>query len=305
MSGSGYDGFPHEFSAIAEGIRTMEIRGAALIAVESARALKLLAGTGADLDMLEEAGRLLFNTRPTAISLENAVSSCLTGAGTPQEVAENADRFIGSAIEGKHLIGRYGAERIEDGGAYITHCNSSAALSVFKAAVDAGKRFDVFATETRPWRQGLITVRELAEMGIGTHFIVDSASRHIMGEMNIKGVFVGADTICSNGVVINKIGTSMLALAAHEARIPVYVCAESFKFSPETLHGKLVPIEERPISEVIEPGEVPDVTVHNPVFDATPSDYISAIITEKGVIPPEGAYDLIMRFFGGDERWTP
>jgi len=110
---------------------------------------------------------------------------------------------------------------------------------------------------------------------------------------------VGADTICSNGALINKIGTSQVALAAHEKRVPFMVCAETFKFSPRTIYGELVKIEERDVTEILKPGEVPgSVKIFNPVFDATPPDYIDSIVTEVGVIPPFAAYEIIVKELG-------
>jgi ribose 1,5-bisphosphate isomerase len=122
---------------------------------------------------------------------------------------------------------------------------------------------------------------------------------------DMDAVVVGADTIASNGAVINKIGTSQLALAAHEARVPFYVCAETFKFSPRTMMGEMVEIEERDSLEVVRPGEVPSaVRVFNPVFDATPPEYIDSIITEIGVVPPYAAYEIIVREFGQESIFT-
>jgi ribose 1,5-bisphosphate isomerase len=118
-------------------------------------------------------------------------------------------------------------------------------------------------------------------------------------------VIVGADAIATNGAVINKIGTSQLALAAREARVPLTVCAESYKFSPLTLGGELVEIEERDPSEVAEPGDFPGVKISNPVFDATPPEYVDVIVTELGVIPPGAAYEIIVQQFGYEALREP
>jgi ribose 1,5-bisphosphate isomerase len=174
---------------------------------------------------------------------------------------------------------------------------------VIITAHQQGKSIKAFATESRPWRQGILTANQLSREGVDTTLIIDSAVRYIMKDMD--AVVVGADTIASNGAVINKIGTSQLALAAHEARVPFYVCAETFKFSPRTMLGELVEIEERDSLEIIRPGEVPpSVHVLNPVFDATPPEYIDSIITEIGVVPPYAAYEIIVREFGQDSIFT-
>jgi ribose 1,5-bisphosphate isomerase len=198
-------------------------------------------------------------------------------------VTSNADRFIERSSKAVQTIGRIGSNRLKSGMTVLTHCNSKAALSVVKAAHADGKELNVYATESRPWRQGLLTVRDLAESGIPTTLIIDSAVRWVMKEVDV--VVVGADTICSNGALINKIGTSQVALAAEEARVPFIVCAETYKFSPKTVMGEMVEIEERDASEIVAPGELPSgVKVRNPVFDSTPAERIDSIVTEIGLI---------------------
>ena len=127
--------------------------------------------------------------------------------------------------------------------------------------------------------------------------IIGGAVRSVM--KRVDEVFVGADTITSHGALINKIGTSQLALAANEARVQFYVCSETYKFSPLTLFGDRVTIEERDISEVVKEGEVPaSVKVFNPVFDSTPAKYIDAIITELGMMSPGSVYDVMVKQLG-------
>ncbi|MDD1771609.1 MAG: ribose 1,5-bisphosphate isomerase [Methanomassiliicoccales archaeon] len=295
---------------VAERIRSMEIRGAAEIARRAAQALKEEAESysGDDLKELrsrmEKSRDVLLASRPTAISLWNGVqyvfkdtSKVSTAEEYRTKVSENADRFINRSKSALKTIGRLGANRIQDGDKVVTHCNSKAAIAVMAEAWAQGKRFEVFATESRPWRQGVLTANDLAELGIPVTIIIDSAVRFIMKDMD--KVFVGADTIASNGALINKIGTSQVALAAHEARVPFTVCAETFKFSPRTIYGELVKIEERDSTEIVKLGEVPpQVKVFNPVFDATPPEYIDSIVTEIGVIPPYAAYNIIIKELG-------
>jgi len=295
---------------VAERISSMEIRGAAEIARQAALALKEEARSysGSDLEELRsrvERGRdALLASRPTAISLWNGVqyvfkdtSKAVTADEYRDKVSENADRFVKRSKNALRTIGRLGANRIRDGDRVLTHCNSKAAIAVMAAAWEQGKRFEVFATESRPWRQGVLTANDLSELGIPVTMIIDSAVRYVMKDLDL--VLVGADTIASNGAVINKIGTSQVALAAHEARVPFTVCAETFKFSPRTIYGELVKIEERDATEVVKEGEVPpQVKVFNPVFDATPPEYIDSIVTEIGVIPPYAAYQVIIKELG-------
>mgnify|MGYP000862246626 FL=1 len=299
-----------ELIEVADSIRNMEIRGAGLIARSAAEAMRHTAQEfrGEDIaafrQVLEGGKKTLVASRPTAISLWNAVQATLRGtqdAGSVEElrslVVANADRFVKRSSRAVETIGEFGAKRLKDGMKVMTHCNSKAALSVLKTAHANGMDIEVYATESRPWRQGLLTVKDLSAAGVPCTLIIDSAVRWAMKDMD--AVFVGADTICSNGAVINKIGTSQVAMAAHDSRVPFMVCAETYKFSPRTLSGEMVEIEERDASEVIDPRLLPaGVRVRNPVFDATPPEYIDSLITEAGVIPPYAAYEVIVREFG-------
>lgn len=294
----------------AEAIKGMKIRGAAEIARTGAEALKeeavvFKSGDIEDLrSRLNVARETLLASRPTAVSLSNAVNSVLRGSAIASTVDElrqlvitNADGFVQRSKDAIGIIGRFGAGRLRDGDKVLTHCNSKAALAAIIHAHKDGKRLDVYATESRPWRQGLLTVKDLSDAGVEASLIVDSAARWVMKRMD--AVVVGADTVCSNGAVVNKIGTSQIALVAHESRVPMMVCAETFKFSPRTLYGELVEIEERGSSEIVKEGEVPPGTkVLNPVFDATTPEYIDAIVTEVGVIPPFAAYEIIIKELG-------
>ncbi|WP_456478711.1 ribose 1,5-bisphosphate isomerase [Geoglobus ahangari] len=297
----------------ARKIESMEVRGAARIARFAAETLKEYAKsvkTNFDEEMRRASERLM-NTRPTAVSLFNAINYVMSYSGESDEekresLIKRAEEFIEWVDTAREKIGGIGAKRIMDGSTVMTHCNSSAALSVIKHAFDEGKDIRVIATESRPRHQGHLTTKELADYGIDVTLIVDSAVRYFMKEVDV--VVVGADTITVNGALINKIGTSQIALAAKEARVPFMVAAETYKFSPKTLLGELVVIEERDAREVID-GELlshPKVTVRNPAFDVTPRDYIDLIITEIGAIPPEMAYIVIRdhlgyREFGGEE----
>jgi len=289
----------------AEKIKTMEVRGAARIAKFAAETLKNYAKSvqnNFDASM-KKAAEILINTRPTAVSLYNAVNYVMKYDGESDDekrlsLISRAEEFIEWVNTAHQKIGEIGTRRIKDNSLIMTHCNSSAALSVIKAAHKSGKNIEVIATESRPRYQGHITVRELTKEGISTTLIVDSAVRYFME--NVDYVIVGADTITANGALINKIGTSQIALAAKEARVPFMVAAETYKFSPKTLLGELVEIEERDIQEVA-PSDllnVKNLKIRNPAFDVTPRDYIDTIITEIGTIPPEMAYLVIRERLG-------
>ncbi len=297
---------------IAKEIREMKIRGAGKIARAGAGALAKFAEDYQGKEMskflfdLDNAMKALLDSRPTAVSLWNGVQATVKGVRYLDDVDDarglivrNADQFIRDSNEAVRAIASIGAKRIEDGDTIMTHCNSNVAIEVIAEAHRQGKDIRVFATESRPWRQGILTVKDLAAEGIDTTLIIDSAVRLVMKK--VDKVFVGADTITSHGALINKIGTSQLALAAHEARVQVYVCSETYKFSPLTLAGDLVKIELRENSEIVKPGEIPDsVKVFNPVFDVTPAQYIDGIVTELGLISPGSVYDIMERKFGSE-----
>jgi ribose 1,5-bisphosphate isomerase len=294
----------------ARKIKLMEIRGAGKIARAAAAELRDYSQrlVTEDIDEFNEkmrhASDLLVSTRPTAVSLPNAVRAVMRYKGkSVEEAKENikklADGFIESSENAVMRIGEIGARRVRDGDAIMTHCNSLAAISIIKEAKAQNKEINVIATESRPRWQGHLTINQLDKMGIKTTLIVDSAVRYFMKDVDI--VIMGADAVTVNGSVINKIGTSQLALAAHEARKNVIIGAETYKFSPKTLLGELVEIEERDSCEVI-PREkletLSNVIVRNPAFDVTPPEYIDLICTEVGAIPPEMAYIIIKDFLG-------
>lgn len=299
-------------SDTAEKIKSMEIRGAGRIAraavgalAEHAEQVKASDLAGFKKEMHKAADTLLA-TRPTAVSLPNAVHVVMRGldsAATLEEAQEavrsRAAGFIESSKSAVNRIAEIGCRHIPKGGTILTHCNSEAALACIIEAHRQGRDIEVYATEVRPRNQGLLTIRTLNEFGIKTNFIVDSAVRSFIGRMDL--VVTGADAITVNGAVVNKIGTSQIALAAHEARVNMMVAAETYKFAPRTILGELIEIEERDTAEVLAPEiakTLPHVTVRNPAFDFTPAEYVDLIVTEEGAIPPEMAYIIIRDYLG-------
>ncbi len=298
----------------ADKIKSMEIRGAGRIARAAALALAEHAESLGSTDITEFSGEmkraadLMAGTRPTAVSLPNAVNIVMASMAHAKTVPEaklaigsKAREFVQSSNQAVERIGKIGARHIRDGDVILTHCNSEAALACLIEAKRSGKDFSVFATEVRPRNQGLLTIRVLNEAGIKTNFIVDSAVRSFINDIDL--VITGADAVTVNGAVVNKIGTSQIALAAHEARTNFVVAAETYKFAPRTILGELIEIEERPSGEVL-PDDIakslPYVTVRNPVFDVTPAEYVDLIITESGAIPPQMAYIIIRDYLGWD-----
>jgi len=294
----------------------MRIRGAAQIGRAAAEGLSIAAmnirteSPQEYMDQLEGAYRLLLNTRPTAVSLPNALRYVMHRVRLAFKKGMDVDElraitvraaedFKKSSQEAVRRISDIGAKRIKNGDLIMTHCNSSVAISILKEAKRQGKEFRVIATETRPRFQGRLTAKVLSEAGIPVTLIVDSAARYFMPK--VDKVIVGADVVTANGAVVNKIGTSQIALAAKEARVRVFVGAETYKFSPSTVLGELVEIEERPPEEVVPPEELSQlkgVTVANPAFDVTPPEFIDIIITERGIIPPQASVLILMEEFG-------
>ncbi|HPC89621.1 MAG TPA: ribose 1,5-bisphosphate isomerase [Methanothrix sp.] len=299
----------------AEKIRSMEIRGAGRIATAAAASLRdyalALAKEVQELDEynkhMRQAADILLKTRPTAVSLSNAIRMAMKYQAddvpsAQKAIVANADRFIENSARALERIGSIGSRRIRDGDTVLTHCNSMAAISVISTAHKSGKRVRVIATESRPRYQGLTTIGMLDRLGIETDLIVDSAARSIMNEVDM--VVVGADVITANGSLVNKIGTAQIALAAHESRTGFMVAAETYKFSPQTILGELVTIEERDSREVLpDISKYSHVHVRNPAFDVTPHQYIDTIFTEAGAIPPEMSYLIIRERLGWEMDW--
>lgn len=304
---------PSSVLSIAEKIRSMEIRGAGKIARSAAEAMKkaVIEYRGsADLKSFNQyiykVAEILLSTRPTAVSLPNAVFYILMGLENAlsvndarEHVIRRAEEFIKMTIDAYDKISDYGAKRIKYNSTILTHCHSTAALSVIIRAYKEGRVARVFSTETRPLFQGRITARTLLENGVPTIQIPDSAVRHVMHE--VDHVVVGADAVACNGAVVNKIGTSQIALAAREARVRLYVASETYKFSPETAIGELIPIEQRSPEEIVPPEWIASgrrIRVLNPVFDVTPPEYIDLIVTEIGIIPPQLASYVLFEIYG-------
>jgi ribose 1,5-bisphosphate isomerase len=296
-------------------IRNMQVRGAGRIARAAVSALREYSEATRFLTRedfysgLLSAGEKLKSARPTAVSLPNAVNFVLAAArrregkaGPVKEgvrtVVAACDGFIASSLKATETIGDYGAKRIKNGDVIMTHCNSEAVTAVLTTAQRAGKKFAVIATETRPRFQGRITASTLARRGVDVTLIPDSAARLYMRKVDF--VLVGADAIAANGAVVNKIGTSQVALIAHETRARFYVAAETYKLSATTMTGELVEIEHRSPYEVV-PKHWLDanrkVKVKNPAFDVTPPEYVDLIITERGVFPPQGIIFLMKELY--------
>jgi methylthioribose-1-phosphate isomerase len=297
---------------VAEAIRNMTIRGAPAIGVAAAMGIALGAmrirveGIGRFREEFDKICRMMEETRPTAVNLSWAVQRMREIVRRHEgEGLERLRRSLKSEalaireedIEVNRRIGLHGKCYIENGSTVLTHCNAGAlatagygtALGVIRAAFEEGKGLEVYACETRPKLQGArLTAWELNREGIPVTVITDSMSGYLMRQGVIDLVIVGADRISANGDVANKIGTYSLAVLSRAHGIPFYVAAPLSSFDLSLATGDDIPIEERDSREVTHPfgwAIVPEgVGVRNPAFDVTPHEYVTAIITERGVI---------------------
>ena len=242
----------------AEKIRKLQVQGARNVAIAAVQAIQTLAEQTeaktktAFLNELKEAQAVFFASRETEPLMRNAIRCLIIQAqeantekvdALSQTVISSANQFLADLEASRERTAEIGAKRIRDGSVVFTHCHSSTVTRMLAKAKADGKNFKVICTETRPAFQGRITAKEMVELGVETTFIVDSAARTFMG--NVDLVVVGADAITSEGNVVNKIGTSGIAVLAHEARKPFYVVSELLKFDPETLGGECEKIEQR------------------------------------------------------------
>jgi len=312
------------YEEVAEAIRKMVVRGAPAIGVSAAMGLALGASqsVGASVADLEDdfnyMAQVMSETRPTAVNLfwalermREAFRKFKSASNDPLEIkaklVEEAQQIFKEDLAANRALGKFGAELLADGDTVLTHCNAGAlatagdygtALGVIRGAIDAGKKIAVIADETRPFLQGSrLTAWELSKDDIPVTVITDNMAGHVMKSGKINAVVVGADRIAANGDAANKIGTYMVAVLARKHDIPFYVAAPISTLDLSLKSGDEIPIEERDGKEVTHIREqqlAPDgVPVHNPAFDVTPNDLITAIITDKGVA--RAPYDEALR----------
>jgi methylthioribose-1-phosphate isomerase len=290
-------------------IKEMKVRGAPAIGVAAAYGIALgaagikTANKDEFLAQLNQVMQAFAASRPTAVNLFQAINR-IKKAVKGDSVAEIKNSLINEAkqiheeeVTATKKLSQLGAELIKDGFTLLTHCNAGplatagygTALGVIKAAKDQGKKLSVFVTETRPLFQGArLTTWELREEGIPVTLITDSMAGYFMKRGEIDCVIVGADRIAANGYTANKIGTYTLAVLANAHGIPFYVAAPTTTIDLSLTSGYQIPIEERSPEEVTHIQGVsiaPEgIRAANPAFDITPPSYITAIITEKGII---------------------
>lgn len=313
------------YQDVAHAIKTMKVRGAPAIGAACSYGVVLGALEIETHDMneflveLQKVADALRVTRPTAVNLFWALDRMMNVAkefsGNVDELKQSllaeANAIFREDVEINRALGVFGARLLEDGDSVLTHCNAGAlatvgygtALGILRAARAEGKNIHVYADETRPYLQGArLTCFELIEDGFDVTLIVDSAAGYCMKKGMIDAVIVGADRVAVNGDVANKIGTYSLSVLAAEFEIPFYVAVPCSTIDLSLESGEGIIIEERAASEVthvlgsrIAPF---GVGVFNPSFDVTPHRYVTAIVTEKGVVYPpfrKGLLEIVQK----------
>jgi len=307
----------HSYEEVASAIRNMTVRGAPAIGAAAAYGMVLAAKAAPDDQFrryLRTARDILAATRPTAIDLINGVNFVYENAlrfipdcKHARQVAEmSAFEFANRSAEDCKQLGIVGAEIIPDGAKILTHCNAGAlatvdwgtALSAIRMAHRSGKKIFVYVSETRPRLQGArLTAFEMEQEGIDHAIITDSAAGFYFWKKDIDLVITGADRVCLNGDIANKIGTYDKAVLAREHRVPFYISAPHSTFDFTCHKGTDIPIEIRSEEEITKYGDSymcnPHSPALNPSFDITPAKYITGIITPKGIFKPKEAAQRI------------
>ncbi|MFA6121869.1 MAG: S-methyl-5-thioribose-1-phosphate isomerase [Sideroxydans sp.] len=305
-------------SSVAEGIRSMVVRGAPAIGVAAAygvalEALRLsspLRQAQGERDVfnsgMETGFTVLAASRPTAVNLFWALQRMRkvwesVAEQPPEQIAQRllaeAHEILAEDIRINKAMGAHGAALLKDGARVLTHCNAGAlatagwgtALGVFRSAVEAGKKISVIADETRPFLQGArLTAWEMVQENIPVTLITDNMAGYMMAQGEVDAVVVGTDRVAANGDVANKIGTYMVAVLAKRHNIPFYVACPLSTIDLNITTGKDIPIEERSVDEVKGFRDThwaaEGVKIRNPSFDVTPAELVTGLITERGVV---------------------
>ena len=301
-----------DIQAMWEAIKILRVRGAPAIGIAAAFGVYLGVRQSAATDYatfkidVDQAASYLNTSRPTAVNLFWATRRMqkLAIDNVDLSVPDLKNLLLSEAIamvEEDNLvckaIGDFGAALINDGDSWLTHCNAGGlataqwgtATAPIYVALSQGKKLHVFADETRPLLQGArLTAWELQQVGVPVTLITDNMAATVMSQGRVQGVIVGTDRVAANGDVANKIGTLGVAILAKEFGVPFYVAAPTSSIDMSLASGDLIPIEERKPEEVTEgfgKRTAPHgVQVYNPAFDVTPHRYVTALITEKGIV---------------------
>lgn len=288
----------------AERIKSLEIQGATNVALSAIAYLDDYAKrlNCSDLENcfkhLSEAKQILIATRPTEPAMQNGLAYIMNQLNKcrenicsddiPGKIEEYKNAYHEMLLNSKKKIAEIGSRRIpeinneDEEFVVMTHCHSSLVTAILLEAKRQGKNFKVVNTETQPKLQGRKTANELLDVGIEVIHIVDSAMRWAVNRLDVNLILIGADSITSEGTVLNKIGSRLLALVAHEEHIPFYVCSPLLKYNPKTSFGILERIEMRDPVEIWEKKD-DNLTIKNPAFETVSRRYIDGLITEAGI----------------------
>lgn len=288
----------------AERIKSLEIQGATNVALSAITYLDDYAKrlNCSDLEncfkKLQEAKQILIDTRPTEPAMQNGLAYIMNELNKcrdnicsddiPGKIEEFKNVYHEMLLNSKKKIAEIGSRRIpeindeDEEFVVMTHCHSSLVTAILLEAKRQGKNFTVVNTETQPKLQGRKTANELLDAGIEVIHVVDSAMRWAVNKFDVDIILIGADSITSEGTVLNKIGSRLLALVAHEEHVPFYVCSPLLKYNPKTSFGILERIEMRKPNEIWEKKDK-NLTILNPAFETVSRRYIDGLITEAGI----------------------
>jgi ribose 1,5-bisphosphate isomerase len=303
-----------EVEAICKDIKALRVQGARKVAIAAVRAMAVQAKASEARTQTEfyadilEAADALAGTRPTEPMLRNYLTDTIrfllfkmkSQKAAPVSklkamVAKLEKTSLAEMDANVSKIAEFGAKEIPKGATVLTHCHSNTVMAILKRSHELGKGISVICTETRPLFQGRRTAKELSEAGLPVTMIVDSAVESFIDKAGL--VIVGADAVTSSGDLFNKIGTAGIARIAYDHDIKFYSAAELHKYDPLTRWGIMEKIEERDAGEVADTKEFRGVKIRNPAFDVTAAKFISAYITEMGVLAPQGLAALAAREF--------
>jgi len=294
-------------------VSSYEIYSSTEMVLEAISLIPVIFKESSDLKEAVQATRYyvkkIVKSRPTSVMLVNAFRRILSRlskeldytkkcARISEVLKEEVESIKHDVESGLETVAYIASRRIRDGDTILVNSYSTTLLKLIKKA---SERMDikVYVVESRPGSEGMLMASEVSKMGVPVTLFVDSAVRYFIRD--VDRVFVSSEAISANGAVVNKIGTSLIALAAHEARVRVFVTSILMKFSPETILGELVQIPRISVNRISKPDIGEEVEAELPLFDVTPPEYIDAIITEKGLIAPEAVLLLIAELYG----WPP
>jgi ribose 1,5-bisphosphate isomerase len=282
-----------DFQQIVEDIKNLKIQGAQNIAKASVQALQLAARDIRherkvdQIHTLNRTKKILFKTRPTEPAMRNTLNYILNNIEEADHIYHEITKRIKEVNQHfkfvRNKIAQIGTKKIREGMIVFTHCHSSSVIEILKQAKTQGKRFVVHNTETRPRFQGRITAQELVRVGVPVVHYVDSAARLALKKADI--MLIGADAITTEGKIINKIGSELMAEVAEKWDVSLYVCTDSWKFDPKSIFGYEETIEKRDPKEVW-PTAPKGVKINNFAFEKINPDLITGIISELGIYKP-------------------